>query len=261
MVPTYRNSFSNSAMKKNILIVGDSFSHTGGFDDPTGKLWFESIRSKNNVNNELCLDGQGNLKIFLKTCAELIRKPNYYDLVIVQWSSIFRIDINVNNTVYDNQTGMYSSGDSEIDLMYRTWVSKLTHGRIELIELLTYINAMIKFLKDYGSPFIFIKTFENHFLDLSKNKWSDCSLDYLNAILHYNEIPDWEIEKFHNDLNYLYTAMQHASKDNWLNLFTGAWKDSCIDWSDDKNHSGVETNKQFGLSVIEHSRALGINLV
>ena len=96
---------SNSQTHKhtmNILIVGDSLSHTCGFVEPEGKLWVSPLIGRHHVTN-LSMPGQSNYKIFTKAMSTLSRNPTAYDLVIIQWSSLFRLTFNDNFSIYEHQ--------------------------------------------------------------------------------------------------------------------------------------------------------------
>jgi hypothetical protein len=243
----------------NILIVGDSISNTNGFNDPTGKLWLDVFAPRHNITN-LSINGQGNPKIFIKALEELI--VNDFDLVIIQWSSMFRLDFNLSKSIYDNPAHCTRSGCSskELDPIRKSWIKHCLHGRIELTETLVRIQGLSEILNQRKIPYIFIKTFDNYFSDLQKENWQDCSANYLNNVLFRHQLPDWEIEKFHLKLRQIYVLVKSYSERNWLNLDQLSWRDQMFDYSDDGMHPGIASSKKFGSDVVEFAKTLDINL-
>ena len=96
-----------------ILLVGDSNSAGDGFTDPTGKVWHSLLDSKHSVTN-LSVGGQSNQKILNKACTELFQNPSY-DLIVLQYTSLFRLNFNNSKTVYENPENIvvsnYSTGE------------------------------------------------------------------------------------------------------------------------------------------------------
>jgi len=243
----------------NILIVGDSLSHQNGFTDPTGKLWLDVFAPRHNITN-LGVGGQGNPKIFVKALKELIVKD--FDLVIIQWSSIFRLNFNFAKSIYDNQQSLGPSHCSAAELgpLRNVWLKHCLHGRIEITESLTYMLGLTEIIHQRKIPYIFIKTFDNYFSDLQKENWQDCGEDYLDNVLFRQQLLDWEIEKFHLEMRLLYLQMKNISGRNWLNLDQLAWMDQLSDYADDGLHPGIESSKKFGNDVVEFAKTLDINL-
>jgi hypothetical protein len=243
----------------NILIVGDLLGHTNGFNDPAGKLWLDVFASRHEITN-LSLGAQGNLKIFTKTIKELMLKD--FDLVIIQWSSIFRLNFNLSTSIYDNQVGCSCKKYShpELKSIYEDWIKNFLHGRIEITEFLTYILGLSEILNQRKIPFIFIKTFENYFSDLQKENWQDCSADYLDNVLFRQQLPDWEIEKFHLEMRQLYLLVENNCGRNWLNLDQLAWMDQMSDHADNGVCPGDKSCKIFGSDVVEFAKTLEIDL-
>jgi hypothetical protein len=245
----------------NILIVGDSLSHLNAFADPTGKLWLDIFAPRHNITN-LGFGGQCNPKIFVKALKELILKD--FDLVIIQWSSIFRLNFNFSKSIYDNQTycgvSLAPCAHPELEPIRKSWIKHCLHGRIEITELLIYMLGLSEILNQRKIPYIFIKTFDNYFSDLQKENWQDCNSDYLDNILFRQQLPDWEIEKFHLEMRQLYVLLKKNSGSNWLNLDQMAWMDQLSDKADDGLHPGIESCKKFGNDVVEFAKTLEIDL-
>jgi hypothetical protein len=239
--------------------VGDSISHTNGFHDPEGKLWLDVFASRHNITN-LSIGGQSNQKIFFKIAKELIL--NDFDFIIVQWGYLLRLTLNCNNSIYDNTMTMAPKWYSHamVEPIYNSWHNNFLHSRIAIEELLICITETAETIIKKNIPFIFIKGFENYFSDLQKENWQDCSEKYQTRVLFQQQLPDWEIKKYHLEMRLLYLQMKNISGRNWLNLDQLSWMDQRIDYADDGTHPGIESSKKFGNDVVEFAKTLDINL-
>ena len=248
----------------NILIIGDSFSHHCGFNDTTGKLWWSPLVNNHNITN-LSWGGQSNYKIFIKTASELIRKHADYELVIIQWSSLFRLSFNDNSKDYGNYgnlvvCNMSWTSDVELKSFHKLWSKRFTHGIIEIEEFLSLVLTVNTLLKRYNKPCIFIKGFENFITELQHVNWQHCSEQYQKFVLNMDSQPDHELNKTHSKLKELYDELKKQSESNWLNLDSASWFDQVQDRADDGGHPGIETNKIFYQQVISFAKTIGINL-
>lgn len=75
-----------------ILLTGCSFSDTCGWDNPDGKIWWHHLDQRwhgHHTVTSLSKDGACNDEIYL-SCINALRADPAYDLVVVQWSSVFR---------------------------------------------------------------------------------------------------------------------------------------------------------------------------
>ena len=228
----------------NILIVGDSLSSCGGFDDPTGKIWYSMIPQTNITN--LSIGGQCNTKIYIKTISELIKNPTNYDLIVVQWSSLFRISFNQGRTIHDNQTSFnLAHPGKKFKRFQQLWRNNFINPRVELLEWLTQITSLATLLKSYNQNFVFIKAFNNFLPNLEHADWRNCSRDFLELVLNLSGLPDEDITKYYNELRTVYLAMKTVSCQHWLNLHTPDWTQSATDHADDQSHPGVNSHKIY----------------
>jgi hypothetical protein len=245
----------------NILIVGDSFSHTCAFVEPEGKLWVSSLIKRHHVTN-LSYGGQSNYKIFTKAMSELSRNPTAYDLVIIQWSSLFRLTLNDNFSIYENLVAVTVEGtlDKELRSFHKLWSRRFIHGLIEIEEWLTMALSLAKLIKQFNKPYIFIKTFDNFVNELHNESWKDCSEEYQKSILDMDKHPDYELDSVHRKLRQLSILLKTQSLDSWVNYNDTCWVDQRVDFADDNKHPGIETNKIFYQQVFNFAKSIGINL-
>lgn len=243
----------------NILVSGCSYSHDSGFNDPAGKVWVHRINPDHSVKN-LSLRGQSNYKIFTKVCAELVTNPNLYDLVIVQWTTLFRLSLNNGSSIYDNPVNLTLSDVKNQSSFHKLWSNNFIHPRIEILEFLTQISVLASFLNSKNIRYVFIKGWDNDLSNLNHAHWSACDSVFQDMVLHKDELPDWEIDLYYNQLRNQYRAMLELSQDRWLNLNTEDWFSLIIDTADDQQHAGVLTNEKFYNQVKDYVKNFEISL-
>lgn len=248
----------------NILILGDSFSDRCGFHNPTGKLWWSPLTNNHTVTN-LSWGGQSNYKIFIKAASELIRNHTTYDMVIIQWSSLFRLSFNDNSLDYGNQGNLVIcnlgfTSDADLKSFHKLWSRRFIHSIIEIEEFLSMVLTINNLIRQYNKQHIFIKGFENFINELHNDHWQSCSEQYKKFVLNLDHQPDHELHKTHNKLKDLYDQLKKQSGTNWLNLDRASWCDQIIDQADDGYHPGVETNKIFHQQLTNFAKSIGIDL-
>ena len=234
----------------NILIVGCSMSASSGFNNPSDKIWHSLITNANITN--LSIDGQSNYKIFIKTISEIIKNPTYYDLVIVQWTSLFRLSLNDGHTIHDNQTNFtLFKSDKKFKKFHSVWINNFCNLRVDLLEWLSYITVLTTFLKSYKQKFIFVKALDNFLPNLAHVDWHNCSPIFLERVLHLSVLPDEEITEYYNEVHTSYLAMVETSESYWLNLHTQDWITDPLDYADDNIHPGILTHQNYFKNLIK----------
>lgn len=236
----------------NILIVGCSFSSGDGFSNPDGKVW-SSLFDKEHVVKNVSLGGSSNQKIFNKACYELT--ISQYDLVIIGWTSLFRLNLNYADTIYESQINLVPEGiqpkeDKKLKSFHEYWCKHFVHGTIELTTWLTQIVTLSRILKERQTPYIFIKFVDNFLLDLQQLTWYDTSDEFKDIVLYKDDLPDWEIEEYFNKLKVLYNIVSKETENNWVNLKSEALYDIRVDVNEDLLHPGEESNKIYYNKVV-----------
>lgn len=226
-----------------ILVSGCSYSHTCGFNEPAGKIWVDHISKQHEVKN-IAQNGHSNFKIFIRTCSELLVN-NSYDLIIVQWSSLYRLNLNKGHNIYNNLVSYTLADKKNLAPMHRVWKKQFIHPRIELLEFLTLVATMTRFLKSLNLQFVFVKAFDNELTNLSNQYWKQCDPSFKDFMLHLSSLPDWEVDLFFNDLRNHYLAMTSLSQDYWINLNKNDWFSDIIDTADDELHPGILSNRKY----------------
>jgi hypothetical protein len=243
----------------NILVIGCSLSDDSGFIEPNGKVWHHYIPKLHNVTN-LSISGHSNYKIFIKTCAEILANSSY-DLVVVQWSSLFRLSLNKGLTIYDNHVHLTLNGPTlGFDKFYDLWEKNFIHPRVTLTEFLSLVSALAAFLKLHNINYVFIKGSENFLNNLIFDSWRQCSDEFLDIVMFRTHLPDWEIDQYYTPMRKLYVAMTNLTVGRWVNLDHQDWFSNIIDVADDGAHAGILTNKMYYNQFNNFIKTIGINL-
>lgn len=255
----------------NILIVGDSISsvvigedniYQCGLNDPTDKIWVSLIENQGkNITTNLSFGGQSNTSILNNTCLELIKNKNSYDLVIIQWSSLLRINFNQGRTIYSSPTNFtLNSCPLGYEKFHSTWIKNFLHPRIALLEWMTQIIVLANFLKQTQIPYMFIKGFDNFFTDLQHADWKQTSDEFKSTVLYLDVLPDQEVDLFYSELKLLFDTIEKQTGSNWLNLKKLSWVDSMVDLADDHLHPGILSHKNYFYNIITFTKSLGLDV-
>jgi hypothetical protein len=246
----------------NILIVGDSISSMDacGLESQLDKHYIAKIESNNHQVTNLSIGGQSNQKIMHKICLEVSKNPNYYDLIIVQWSSLFRINLNKGDTLYDGSINfnMWKPNlEKRYNSFWSSWVKYFIHPRIEILESMTQLILLDQFLANQPTPYVFVKGFDNFFNDLKLKNFRMTSDDFKSNVLKFDNHPDWEIEQTYNELVFFYNII--CKQLNWLNLYSESWYDSRTDVAADNIHPGPQSHLNYYNSLESYINRLGLS--
>lgn len=246
----------------NVLIAGCSISNpqASNFDDDyLDEHYTQRIGLKNNNVINLSVGGQSNQKILLKTCAEISKQQIKYDLVIVQWTSLFRLNLNKCFSIYENCCNITISGVSnqpkEVQKFWSIWCKNFIHPRIEILEWFSQIILLENFLKNKNIPYVFVKGFDNFLNDIHKENWQLTSDEFKLAVLRHDYHPDLEISHIYDEMLSLYNIID---KNHWLNLPAEAWDDDVIDKSEDNRHPGPKSHNLYYNSLENYIKKLGL---
>lgn len=254
-----------------ILIVGDSLSESGGFNDYVGKMWYHHIPSNCTVVN-LSESGQSNNAICFSVIREVLTSTTKYDLVIVQWGDLHRLSVYNNKSVYHSQVCYTNTkGVVSPDTVFgEYWKENYTCPHYELLHYLTLTTMLACTLQTKGQPFVFIKGFDNYLKDACLADWQSTSDDYKDNILMRHSLPDDEIAENHAQIHNLYNAMSATSREKWLNLSQHSWikqmhvlseefPEIHSSRADDGRHPNIETNKYYYNKISSFIKSLGLS--
>lgn len=197
-----------------ILVSGCSF--TVGWPEPRAN-WPARIDRRNTVKN-LARAGAGNRYIGQSIMLEILQNRDHYDMVLVMWSGLQRIDTMVNNFVYDSLDtnhgsvdGLYCYGFFGDAYSHRHDPSVLRSASKEMFKIgneetlgcasLIEMIALQDFLKASSIPYRFM-SYVNYWgndeqvtnLNFGVHKYLSCSqlakhID-LDCFLFYNDSHD-----------------------------------------------------------------------
>jgi len=246
----------------NILIVGDSISSFGecGLAHDINFHYVKKLELKNHNITNLSVGGQSNQKIVHKTCRALLNCKEQFDLIIIQWSSLFRINFNKGDSIYDqscNFTLHKKSNEIIYAPLWEVWAKNFIHPRIEILEWFFQIILLDNFLTTYSIPYVFVKGIDNFVDDISKKNWKQTSDFFKSSVLHIDSHPDEEINDVYNEFVLLYDKI--SSQSNWLNLLSDSWYDKRIDTASDHIHPGPLSHINYYDSLEDYIKKLGLS--
>jgi hypothetical protein len=249
----------------NILVVGDSISSIDacGLGTEINKHYVVQLESKNHKITNLSIGAQSNQKIAYKTCLELSTSSVQYDLVIVQWSTLFRLNLNNGSSIYDNTFNLtawgYNSKSSKLyKPLWSIWSKYFIHPRIEILEWMTQLILLDNFLSNQNIPYIFVKGFDNFVNDIEANDWNNTSEYFKSGVLRIDEHPDQEITEIYNELVLMYENI--CKQSNWLNLHSASWHDGRDDLAEDALHPGPLSHINYYNSLEKYTKTLGLSI-
>jgi hypothetical protein len=231
-----------------LLVVGDSISGACGFLEPQDKIWHHYLKNDGHDVTNLSIAGSSNEKILLRTASAVVK--NSYDFVIVQWSGLFRLNLNLDHSIYDN---FYNISPGTIDKKYQKmidcWTKYFLNARAELTNFLDCTIILANLLTLKNIQFIFVKTVDNFLSDLQRSSWKDTSDFFKETVLQYSKYPNFELDLVFTKLSQQYQLSRSVA--NWLNLESESWQDQIIDFSDDNFHPGELSCKNYYLDLVK----------
>lgn len=200
-----------------------------------------------------------NEEIFLRTVEELAN--NTYDLVIVMWSEIARewayfSDGNVDDFTiinYASPLGLREA-DPNVKLYAKLHYAYFDNQYIKIKKWLLLIMALESVLKIKGTPYVFVKGFDNYVTNFQQANYVD-GLGFnglttaLESMLDFANRPDFYISTKLNAIKKLMNTLDHT---NWLDFDSYSFMGAAVDHADDGDHPGPVTNSDLSIKLIEH---------
>lgn len=200
--------------------------------------------------------GFSNESIFLETAHCLIN--NNYDIAIVAWSSIRRINFDVGFELYSTHTMLNSARDHRIvnqktvtgkelsDLGDK--LNKIRNDHWDILKLVKYINYLIYIQKSKNKKIYFINTISdwphNFFKQIDFEKPNELD-EYTKDILSTDFRDDNEIKKLYQKMHSSYDHYGSIQENHWLNLYEPLFMMKVDDASLVDKHPGYLSNKIF----------------
>lgn len=255
-------------MKSRILATGCSASAgflmgqsgTERYHDPYHpELWHIQICNRvfgkdNYTFENLSEVGASNPVIFLNSAQAMLK--NHYDMVIVQWSTLDRINMHIGFEEYPTMVKMHHSPD--VNLVGKVtvpgrWLNKLgddlrsiQNNHYLILDLLRYINILVGIANLTKTQLFFVDAAGLWSPDFFTRKInfqpSDLS-EFEQEILDVSRRDDDQIYRMYNLMHDTYDQIGGVHEEKWLNLYSALnssyWIDGIVD--NDKNHPGVGT--------------------
>ena len=217
-----------------ILVVGCSMTKGHGLslekDDP--KLWVTQL-IKSNFNNttivNLAQTGRNNHWIFTETASAIIK--DNYNVVVVGWSSLERLNFNVGLELYSTTTMLKNldvNVNSGMTIKGKTLeklgdeLQKIKNPHWDILDLIKYVNILYYIqVATKKSKLFFVNTLtdfpDEYFqrMDFSVPSGLD---SYTQELLSVEARDDQEIKKLYNRIHDQYTQYGGIHTECWLNL-------------------------------------------
>ena len=249
-------------MNKKILAVGCSYTKGHGLDKEIHdeKLWVNQLISDLYSNYSLVNlsdTGRNNQWIFSTAMSELIK--NDYDLVLIGWSELERLNITVGLELYKTLTRLTGDVDIKINphqTIKKEWledlgnrIRKITNAHCYLLDLVKYVNFLKTFQVDYKKSKIL---FVNSLLHISNdfftkkaytlpNEFDDTTKEIISISSRSDEEIRMLYDKIHND----YSEAGGIQEKYWLNLYQSLRSLQIDDVSDIDKHPGYLSQEKY----------------
>jgi hypothetical protein len=215
---------------KSMLVCGCSFTTGAGLvnekKDP--KLWVNQLADKLGYNlTNIAEVGRNNDWIFLETLLKLAKNQNCYDLVVVAWSTLPRINVDLGLELWSTATKF--DGGYEVRTTEKTFTKKwqlsiqdkLFEGynfHWDFLKLVKYVNI----LKTQHNNIYFINTYgpwpNDYFVKKNIQLPSDLD-DFTKQLLLVDNRDDKEIFDLYNLIHQQYSDAGGINEELWLNLY------------------------------------------
>jgi hypothetical protein len=243
-------------MSKKMLTCGCSF--TAGFglthekQDP--KLWINQLAHKFGYNlTNIAEHGRNNDWIFLETLLELTKKQNYYDLVIVAWSVLPRLNADLGLELWSTTTNY--DGSFEVDTNEKTFTKKWQlsvqnklfeayNFHWDFLKLVKYINI----LKKQHNNIFFVNTYSpwpnDYFVKKNIKLPSDLD-EFTKQQLLVDNRDDKEIFDLYDFIHKQYSDAGGINEEIWLNLYNSFKCNKLDQVSQSDGHPGYLSQDRF----------------
>jgi len=244
-----------------ILVVGCSMTRGHGLDlesvDP--KLWVNQLLNQSFQNPEivnLSKTGANNHWIFCETATSLINES--YDIVIVGWSEISRLNFNLGLELYSTLTrftGEFETNLNNYETVSKKWLletgdrlRRFYNDHWSLLDLIKYSNILINIQLQRKSQVFFVNTMTpipDDYFEFKNFKFPSELTDFERTMLQTESRDNDEIQELYSDIHRQYHQYGGFQKSHWLNLNDTIISMRVDDASDTDRHPGYQTQDLF----------------
>lgn len=247
---------------KYTLFAGCSYTAGSGFtlekQDPN--LWVNLLHLKifpHTTQLNVSVGGRSNAGIFQDTVKHLVSYP--VETAVIQWTSMPRYELDLGLELYETRQMFTPNGvcfDHNLNNMHyskkylssiRDRFTSLAHDFFEIVNLINYVNSIVKLAKLTNTRVFFINglcPWDSGFFDKKTDVLPNYYTEYTQKLLNTNNRDDDEIYKLYNKMHNAFDAAGGINQKYWLNLYS-SMLNSRTDRNLDGTHPGIQSNHQY----------------
>lgn len=214
--------------------------------------------------HNLSVSGFNNHSIFIETMSALIK--HHYDVVIVSWSQLGRINLRVGLELYSTLSKLNDHDDINLNpgvQISNKWLNsigdnlrKIQNDHWLLLDLVKYVNTLYHLQATVRGSDIFFVNSMMDFLPLGyfekKEYATPSELDtYTQELLNVNSRDDDEIRKLYCMIHNQYESYGGIQSQAWLNLYHSLQSLQIDNAQPKDQHPGYQSQKLFAEYLVE----------
>lgn len=244
-----------------ILLSGCSFTKGTGLihEHLNENLWANKLVTKcypNPTINNIAQAGRNNHWIFTETLSELAKHD--YDVVIVAWTNVDRLNIDVGLELYKTLSMLH--GPLQINLANQVvtakWledtgdrIRKIQNSHWGILDLIKYVNILVNYqVVNRKSNIFFVNSLcgwsPGYFNKVNYNVPSDLGEYYLD-ILNVKNRDDSDIKKLYEYIHQQYQSYGGILPNYWLNLYSSLMDMQIDVASETDSHPGYKSQARY----------------
>ena len=247
-------------MSKDILVVGCSFAKGAGLPEENlnHNLWINRLCNNTwpgaTITN-LSRIGANNQWIFFEAMSALMSKS--YDIVLIEWTSIPRFNVNIGFELYHTGSLLNSSSidiNTNAGVTYsKKWLNKLGdnlrkihNDHWDILDLIKYVNVLVKLCQDKKIYFINgLGPWSEQYFTKKQVKYPSEFSEFEQNILATSLRDDEEIFALYDIMHDQYDKYGGIHQERWLNLYNSLWSMQVDHASESDNHPGYKSQDIF----------------
>jgi hypothetical protein len=248
---------------KKVLFAGCSYTAGIGFDlekkDP--RLWVNLLHQNSRLKdlelNNCARGGRSNAGIFQDAVFHI--SQGHTAVAFVCWTSVPRYEMELGVETYATRAVFFPNGsmiDHNLnDIQYskayleriRDRFTALAHPHHEIVNVICYVNALIRLCQLTGTQIYFINSMcpwdQDYFVKLN-NVLPDSYTDFTKKILNVETRNDKEVFEIYNQIHNDYNNYGGIQTTYWLSVYNSL-RNQLIDYNNDGMHPGSQSNQLY----------------
>jgi len=243
-------------MSAKMLTCGCSFTAGTGlvYEKKDPKLWINQLADRLGYDlTNIAEVGRNNDWIFLETLLELAKNKNYYDLVVVAWSVLPRINVDLGLELWSTVTKF--DGGVEVNTNEKTFTRKWQlsvqnklfeayNFHWDFLKLVKYVNI----LKKQHNNIYFVNTYgpwpDDYFVKKNARLPGDLD-DFTKQLLLVENRDDEEIFDLYDLIHQQYSDAGGINEELWLNLYNNFKRNRLDRASETDGHPGYLSQDRY----------------